>query len=89
MSRYIIRKIRIAHCKKGPSVCDKCREMDAERICLLDICPSREGEIQRRVIQVNIGGEKVWREFDIVRAFESEEEAREYANRNAIEDVEF
>jgi hypothetical protein len=89
MSRYIIRKIRIAHCKKGPSICDQCREMDAERICLLDICPPRVGEIQRRVIQVNIEGEEVWREFDIVRAFESEEEAREYASRNGIKDMEF
>jgi hypothetical protein len=63
--------------------------MDTERICLLDICPPRVGEIQRRVIQVSIEGEKVWREFDIVRAFESEEEAIEYANKNGIEDVEF
>ena len=89
MSRYIIRKIRLAHCKKGPSICDKCREMDAEKICLLDICPPRVGEIQRRVIQVNIEGEQVWRGFDIVRAFDSEEEAREYADKNAIEDVKF
>jgi hypothetical protein len=89
MSRYIIRRIRLAHCKKGPSLCDKCREMDAERICLLDIGPPRVGEIQRRVIQVNREGGKVWREFDVVRAFESEEEAKEYADRHMIEDVEF
>lgn len=89
MSRYIIRKIRLAHCKKGPSICDKCREMGAEKICLLDIRPPRMGEIQRRVIQVNREGGKVWREFDVVRAFESEEEANEYADRHAIEDVEF
>jgi hypothetical protein len=89
MSRYIIRRIRLAHCKKGPSLCDKCREMDAERICLLDICPPRVGEIQRRAIQVNREGGKVWREFDVVRAFENEEEAKEYADRHVIEDVEF
>jgi hypothetical protein len=47
------------------------------------------GEIQRRVIQVNREGGKVWREFDVVRAFESEEEAKEYADRHMIEDVEF
>jgi hypothetical protein len=38
---------------------------------------------------VNREGETVWREFDILRAFENEEEAREYANKNGIEDVEF
>jgi hypothetical protein len=63
--------------------------MNAEQICLLDICPPRIGEIQRRVVQVKVEGEAVWREFDIVRMFESEEEAKEYADENAIEDMEF
>jgi len=89
MSRYIIRKIRMAHCKRGPAVCEKCREMDVERICLLDICPPGVGELQRRVIQVTIKGQEVWREFDVVRAFESEEEARQYADENALQDVTF
>jgi len=88
MSCYIIRKIRIAHCKRGPAVCDKCREMDEERICLLDVCPPHVGEIQRRVIQVRRKAEVIWREFDVVMMFESEEEAREYADRNAVEDIE-
>jgi hypothetical protein len=87
MPRYIVRKIRLAHCKRGPDICEKCREMDAEKICLLDICPPRVGEVQRRVIEVNVGGEKVWREFDVARIFESEAEAREYAGENAMEDV--
>jgi hypothetical protein len=83
MPCYIIRRVRIAHCKRGPSRCEKCREMDAERICLLDICP--EGEMQRRVIQVN----EAWCEFDIVRMFESEEDASQYAHEHGIEDVHF
>jgi len=87
MSRYIIRKIRLAHCKKGPIVCARCREMNEERICLLDICPPRMGEIQRRLIQVGGEGEKAWREFDIVRMFESEKEASEYAEQHEIGDV--
>lgn len=89
MSRHIIRKIRLAHCKRGPGRCQKCREMEAERICLLDICPPRMGEMQRRIIKVGREGEKVWREFDIVRTFESKEEAQEYADENGITDVEF
>ena len=87
MSRYIIKKLRLAHCKRGPSTCEKCREMDVERICLLDVCPPDAGKVQRRVIQVEVGGEEVWREFDIVRAFESKEEAIEYADKNGIKDV--
>ena len=89
MSSYIIRKIRLAHCKKGPSLCAKCREMDVDKVCLLDIDPPRPGEVQRRVIQVDMEGQTVWREFDVARMFEDENEAKEYANQNGIEDVEF
>jgi len=89
MSRYIIRRMRLAHCKRGPVVCEECRQMDEEKMCLLDICPPDEGMGQRRVIEIHRGGESVWREFDIARAFESKEEAREYADQNGIEDVEF
>ena len=88
MSRYIIRKIRLAHCKRGPAICEKCREMDQGKICLLDISPPQMGEIQRRVIKVSRGDEQVWREFDVIRAFESREEALTYADEHAIDDVE-
>lgn len=84
MSHYIIRTVRIAHCKRGPERCDQCRAMDAERIGLLELYPPGVGEMQRRVIQV--GGD--WREFDVVRVFEDEEEAWAYAGQHEIKDVE-
>jgi len=87
MSRYIIRSTRLAHCKRGPELCERCREMDVERICLLDIEPSDRGMVQRRVIEVASGAERLWREYDIVRVFDSEDEARDYAEANRIEDV--
>lgn len=86
LPRYIIRTIRLAHCKKGPARCAQCREMDVDKICLLDICPPHPGEIQRRVIEVELDGEHVWREFDVVKVFESEQEARAYAAANGISD---
>jgi hypothetical protein len=61
--------------------------MNVTRICLLDIAPPDRGKIQRRVIQVSIDGQETWREFDVVRAFESREEALAYAAANGIEDV--
>jgi len=87
MSCHIIRKVHLAHCKKGPALCAKCREMDVERICLLDIDPPQAGQIQRRVIQVSRAGQPTWVEFDIVRTFASQEEARAYAGLHGIEDV--
>ena len=86
-SCHIIRKIRLAHCKRGPEVCEKCREMDVERICLLDICPPDAGLVQRRVSEVGVDGKTEWREFDVVRVFADEKEAAAYAAQNGIEDV--
>ena len=87
-ARFIIRRMRIAHCKRGPERCEKCRQMNVEKISLLDISPPHPGEMQRRVIAVQHGGNQVWREFEIVRTFETEQEARQYAAEHGIEDVE-
>lgn len=87
MPCYVIRPLRLAHCKRGPSRCARCREMDEPRICLLDVCPPQQGELQRRVIALVVDGQRVWREFDIVRVFAGEEEARAYAAAHGIDDV--
>jgi hypothetical protein len=84
---YIIRRTRLAHCKKGPTRCEECRELDQERICLLDVCPANAGMRQRRVVPVVRGGRETWREFEIVRAFESVAQARKYAKEHGIDDV--
>ena len=88
MECHIIRRMRLAHCKRGPEVCEQCREMDQEQICLLDICSPDAGMIQRRVLPVTVDGEEVWREFDIIKVFETEAEAQEYATANGIVHVE-
>ena len=87
MAHHIIRKIRWAHCKRGPDVCERCRDMNVHRVCLLDVSPPRQGEVQRRVMRVHLDGEWVWREFDIVRVFDSAEAATGYADENGIEDI--
>ncbi len=51
MPRYIIRRLRLAHCKKGPDRCAQCREMNVEKICLLAIAPPQPGELQFTRIQ--------------------------------------
>jgi hypothetical protein len=85
--RYVIRRMRLAHCKRGPSRCERCRELDEERLCLLALCPADAGKRQSRVIPVRREGREVWCEFDIVRTFTSQAEAREYAREHGIEDV--
>ena len=88
MNTFLIKLIRIAHCKRGPDICEKCREMDGERICLLEVFPTGSGMAQRRVTELNRGGKKEWLEFEVVRVFDSRDEAEEYARQNQIKDVE-
>lgn len=89
MPRHIIRMIASVHCKRGPAACEQCRAVAGVKICLLDISPPNQGMVQRRVIELTIGGEKVWREFDVVRSFADEAEARAYAADNGITDLDF
>lgn len=87
MPKHIIRTIRTAHCARGPQLCRKCRDMDAPAICLLDVDPPNQGREARRTIEIEVGGRKEWREFDVVKTFADETEARKYAAENGIVDV--
>ena len=86
-SRYVIRRLRMAHCAKGPMRCEQCAALTESKLCLLDTQPAHPGEVQRRVIEVTSAGVKAWREYDIVRGFADEREAKEYALQHAIADV--
>lgn len=87
MPHEIIRSLRLAHCARGPELCAKCREMDRDVPCLLDIDPPNPGVVARRAIEVQVGGEKAWREFDVLRTFQDEREARAYAAENGVSDI--
>jgi hypothetical protein len=43
--------------------------------------------VARRLIEVQVGGESTWREFDVVRTFQDEEEARAYAAGHGVTDI--
>ena len=87
MPQHIIRTIRLTHCARGPERCAKCREMDEPKICLLDIDPPHKGREARRTIEVEINGIKEWREFDVVKTFADKAQARSYAAKNGITNV--
>jgi hypothetical protein len=39
------------------------------------------------VIEVNVGGDMLWREFDVVRSFDDEEQAMTYAREHGVGDI--
>jgi hypothetical protein len=87
MPYHLIRRIRLAHCARGPERCAACREMDREVPALLDVDPPNYGMVARRMVEVEFAGARTWREFDVARVFESAEEARAYAAEQGVADV--
>ena len=65
--RYVIRRLRMAHCSRGTERCKLCAAATEHKLYLLDIAPPRAGEVQRPVIEVTRRGKQAWREYDIVK----------------------
>lgn len=78
---YVIRKIPVMYKKPRPH---EAKQTYPERYCLLNVCPEKYGEVARRVIQVYWEGKKEWREFEVAREFETEQEAVSYAEQHKI-----
>lgn len=73
------------HCQRGSRGCEKCRKLaeKGEKYCLIEIY-DREGMIARPMIEVEINGDKVFCEFDLLMIFEDHSEAKDYALKNGI-----
>jgi len=87
MRNHIIRKIQFTHCKKGPANCEMCRKNNREDICLLKLYPPNTDNVQRRMIQATVDGEEKWWEYEVVRSFTDEREARYFAQQHGITDI--
>lgn len=85
--RYVIRRIALAHCKRGPARCARCSEVARERVCLLDTLPTAHPEAARPVIACQEDGVTVWRTYDVVGEFATADEARDFARGQGIDDV--
>lgn len=85
MTKYhVIKKRAQIHCARGPKWCNKCQEMAREKkYCLMELFP-KPGNVARPVAEFTIDGEKQMCEFDIIKVFDSDKEAKEYAKANSI-----
>lgn len=81
---YVIQEMGGIHCARGPKWCPKCREMAQNvKFRLLKIHHAPTGHASP-VIQVPVDGTPVWFEYDVERVFETEAEARAYADRHDV-----
>ncbi|PKL45688.1 MAG: hypothetical protein CVV41_01420 [Candidatus Riflebacteria bacterium HGW-Riflebacteria-1] len=76
--KYIIKKLSVPHCKRGPERCEMCLKTAEPHWCLLDIDPPEKETMQRPVIEVEIDGERLFLVYDVIKRFASEEEARQF-----------
>lgn len=79
----IISKVRYPITQTNPS------ETQTVEIGLLNLCPPNPGMMARPLYQTMVDGKVISREYEVVRIFKTESEAREYAANNGIKDVSF
>ncbi len=59
------------------------------RIALLDLCPENKGMIARPMTTIFVDGKPAHFEYDVVRVFETEAEAKQFAEENKIKDTKY
>ncbi len=78
-SRLFIQKMVVPHCARGPKLCNKCKAAAVNpRICLVQVF-LQPGGITRPVDQFPVDGKDMYYEYDVVRTFADETEAKHYA----------
>ena len=84
MSDKIVKMVPF-HCARPKGACKKCTQLaeEGEKYCLVSFQYSAE-EIARPMMTIEIDGEEVLCEFDLIKIFKSESEAQEYATENGI-----
>jgi len=85
----IIRVIEGVHCAKGPKGCKKCSEEGIHnKLCLIRIYKEASEE-PRPIIELPEREDQQYFTYDVLKCFDSIPQAREYAEKNEIWDVEY
>ncbi len=82
--KYVINNMYTLHCARGPLHCEKCLEKHqaGKKFCLLKIYIG-EGKEARPIIELN----HKYSEFEIVKIFETMDEAINHAEANEITEI--
>lgn len=76
--KFVMKKMRVPHCKRGPQRCEICRIGNVAKWCLLDVDPPDQDRVQRPVLEFVCQGERLIRVFDVLKSFVSKEEAEKF-----------
>ncbi|MHA2289881.1 MAG: hypothetical protein ACXABG_13940 [Promethearchaeota archaeon] len=85
MSDKIVKMVPF-HCARPKGACEKCMKLaeDGEKYCLVSFQYSSE-EMARPMMTIEVKGEDILCEFDLIKIFKDESEARKYAIENGVD----
>jgi len=70
--------------------CAKCKAGEGQIVfSLIDVFPPNRGMVQRPVTEVTIDGTKQYLEYDVVKVFATEAEARAFAAQHQLTDCQW
>ena len=85
----IIRVIEGVHCAKGPKGCKKCADAGIQnKLCLIRIFKEASEE-PRPIIELPEREDQQYFTYDVLKCFDTMEQARNYAQEHEIWDVEY
>ncbi len=59
------------------------------KLAVLDVCPPDKGKVARPLTTIVVDGKLTYLEYDVIKVFDSEKEAKKYAEENKITDAEY
>ncbi len=82
----LIKRMPYIHCARGPLRCEKCKEFEnrSESFALIKVY-LKQGDIARPMTEVYVGCQRIFGEYDVLKRFEDDNEAKHYAIKNGIE----
>ncbi len=72
----------VPHCARGPKLCNKCKAAESKPMFCLVQAYLEHGMKARPIDKFPIDGNEAFYEFDVIRRFKDEAEARTYAREH-------
>jgi len=74
------------HCARGPLRCEKCKEFEkkGEDFALIKVY-LKSGDIARPMTEIYVGCQRIFGEYNVIKRFANDKEAKQYALKNRIE----
>ena len=82
----IIKKTPYILCARGSKNCAKCKELEQKNKDFALVKVYLKGtEISRPMMEINVRSQRIFGEYDVLKRFKNQSEAKEYAIKNRIE----